>query len=209
MDFDWPLTSEGFMPTHFEFGGDPATLAEESVLNGGVQTSNVPGKRFLASMLLPAGAVRDGVRAGVEGFLDRLNGQEHSVRFWHFQRYGNGGWGHPRGTINQTGVTIKTTVAQFGISLTLQGCGNAKTLEAGDLLSVNGQLIMCPVLATSSAGGDLVVPVSGGLRAAALAGAEVTLVRPTARFMLASPQWRSGYAPGRAEDLAIDWIERF
>jgi hypothetical protein len=209
MVYDWPIGVEGFTPTQFEFGGNPATLAEESVLNGGVQTSNVPGKRWTLAMTLPNGAVKDGVRAAVEGFLDRLNGQEHSVNFWHLQRYGVGGWGYPKGSINQAGVTVKTNAAQFALSLTLTGCGAGGVFEAGDLFSVNGQLIMCPVRTVADGSGDLVVPVSGGLRAAALATAAVTLVRPTAKFMLASPQWRSGYAPGRAEDLALDWIERF
>ena len=205
--YDWPMLP-GFVPDRFEFGANPATLAEVSILSGAVQTSGVPGKRWLVSMTLPA-AGTDGVRAAVEGFLDRLNGQEHSVSMWHLTRRGLGGWGYPMGTLNQTGVTVKTNAAQFANSLVLTGCGNALTLEAGDLFSVNGQLIMNPVLLTSTAGGDITVPVSGGLRAAAAAAAAVTLIRPTAKFMLAEPKWRSGYVPGAAQSLALDWIERF
>jgi hypothetical protein len=205
--YAWPLT-DGFVPEHFEFGGDPATLSEESVLNGGIQTSNVPGKRWTLSMVHPP-ALHDGTRAAIEGFLDRLNGQEHSVQFWHMQRKGIGGWGYPRGTINQTGVTVKTNAAQFALAIEITGCGNAKTLAAGDMLSVNGQLIMNPVELISSAGGDLTVPVSGMLRASALAGAAVTLVRPTAKFILSTPKWRSAYKPGCAEPLALDWTERY
>lgn len=206
--YAWPLTTPGFIPSRFEFGGDPSTLAMPSLLSGSVQTSAVPGKRWTASMMLP-NLGRNNNRAQVEAFLDRLNGQEHSVSLWHVQRKGIGGWGYPAGTLNQTGVTVKTTAAQFATSLVITGCGNAKTLEAGDFFSVNGQLLMCPEQLTSTAGGDITVPVTGGLRAAATATTAITLIRPTAKFILKEPQWRSSYVPGSAESLGLDFVERF
>ena len=205
--YTWPLT-EGFMPSRFEFGSDPGTLASQSILSGQIQTSRVPGKRWMASVMLPNSGV-DSIRAAVEGFLDRLNGQEHSVSLWHMRRRGIGGYGYPMGTTNQTGVTVKTTAAQFATSLTITGCGNAKTLEAGDFFSVNGQLLMCPVQLTSTAGGDITVPVTGGLRAAAVATTAITLIRPTANFILSDPKWRSSYVPGLAESVSLDFMERF
>lgn len=206
--YAWPLTTPGFVPSRFEFGGNPATLAVSSLLSGSVQTSAVPGNRWTASMMLP-NLGRNNNRAAVEAFLDRLNGQEHSVSLWHVQRKGIGGWGYPAGTLNQTGVTVKTTAAQFANSLVITGCGNALTLEAGDFFSVNGQLLMCPTQLTSTAGGDITVPVTGGLRSAAAATTPIVLVRPTANFILSEPKWRSSYVPGSAESLGLDFVERF
>lgn len=206
--YAWPLTTAGFTPARFEFGSDSGSLASASILSGQVQTSGVPGKRWKASMLM-SGLGRNNNRAQLEAFLDRLNGQEHGVSLWHVQRKGIGGWGYPAGTLNQTGVTVKTTAAQFANSVTITGCGNTKTLAAGDFFSVNGQLLMCPTALTSTAGGDITVPVTGGLRAAAVATAPITLIRPTANFILAEPNWRSSYLPGSAESLALDFVERF
>jgi hypothetical protein len=198
-----------FRPTSTEFGPLTNTEAVKSPLSGGVVTGEVPGKRWACSTVLPVARGAD--RAKVEGFFDSLNGQAVRVRLWHMGRLaGLHGPGTPVGTINVTGVTVKTNAAQFATSVTITGCGNAKTLEGGDMLAINGQLIMNPVLAAASAGGDLVVPVSGMLRTALTAGMPVTLIKPTAMFIMTNPDWRAAYRPGDiSEEFAIDWEEVF
>jgi len=205
---DYPYVG-AFRPTSVEFGPITSTEAVKSILNGGVVTAEVPGKRWRCSTVLPVARGAD--RAKVEGFYDSLNGQAVRVRLWHMGRLaGLNGPGTPAGTINVTGVTVKTNAAQFATSVTITGCGNAKTLEGGDMLSINGQLIMNPVLATASVGGDLVVPVTGFLRTAVTAGMAVTLIRPTALFIMSNPDWRATFRPGDISDeFAIDWEEVF
>ena len=199
---------EPFLSAHFEFGGVSSTLAVRSVLNGGVQTSEVPGKRWKASMTLPSATLED--RAAVEAFFDSLNGQATRVRIWHMGRLGRQGHGSPMGTINTTGVTVKTDAAQFATQFTIAGCGNATTLEAGDMLAVNGQLLMNPAQAVANAGGDMVVKATGGLRQALTAGMAVTLIKPTALFILSNPDWRASYTNGAySTEFAIDFEEVF
>lgn len=207
MIFDWPF-KQGFIPEQMNWGGESRTLASESVISGSVQTSGVPGKKWQVGLNLPASSYNDrSIRMEVEGFIDRLNGREHRVRLWHMGRKGIGGYGYPQGTINQTGVTISTTSAQFATSISFTGCGANKTLKAGDMFSVNGQLILNPSNITADGAGVMAIPLISRLRVAASAGQAVTLVRPTALFILNANTWTSGYALGANQGMGIDFVE--
>lgn len=204
---DYPYAGP-FRPMDTQFGPLNKTMAVESTLSGGVQTSEAPGKRWAVNMVLPLGTSLD--RARTDGFFDSLNGQAVRVRLWHMGRNGLNGPGTPAGTIDTAGVTVKTNAAQFASAVILTGCGNGLTLEGGDMLAINGQLIMNPALAIASAGGDITVPVSGRVRNALIAGMPVTLIRPTALFILAEPDWRSAFrAGGISSEFAVDWKEVF
>lgn len=204
--FDWPLTA-GFLPEQFSLDPEDRTLASESILNGAVQTSGTPGKRFKCHMMLPSALPAD--RADVEGFLAGLNGREHRVRLWHFTRPGIGGFGYPMGTINQTGVTVITGAAQFATTLTLTGCGAGKTLKRGDFFSVNGQLLLNPATVTADGSGVMVLPAISRLRAAASAGQPVTLVRPFSTFVMDSNSYVSSHVPGANQPIGLDFTEVF
>ena len=208
MAVDFPFTTPGFCPSQFQWGGMPATLAVASVLNNGTQTQGVPGKRFTASMVLPA-TTNPAVRAAVEAFFDSLNGQAVRVNIYHFGRIGLNGRGTPMGTINTSGVQVNANTAQFATSIVLKGCGNLKTLEPGDMVKIGSQVFMAPSLCTSNGSGLMTVPVTGGLRAAAAVNAAVTLLQPKAQFILASPDWRATYNPGVSPEFGVDWIEAF
>lgn len=207
--YAWPF-KKIFLPEQMNWGAESRTLSSESILSGSVQTSGTPGKRWKVGINLPASSynVRTN-RMEVEGFLDRLNGKEHRVSLWHMGRKGIGGYGYPAGNINQTGVTVSTSAAQFATALTLTGCGAGKTLLAGDMFSVNGQLHMNPATAVADGAGVMVLPVISRLRAAASAGQSVTLVRPTAVFVLDSNSWTSGFGLGANQTLGLDFTEVF
>ena len=207
MIYEYPWI-QPFIPDNIEFGPMNNTTVVQSVLNAGVQTSETPGKRWACSLVLPATTTND--RASVEGFFDRLNGQAHRLRLWHMGRFGLNGNGSPMGTINTAGVTVKTAAAQFASSFTITGCGAARTLMGGDMLSVNGQLLMMPVTGASDALGDMLIPVSGLLRNALTVGMVVTLIKPTALFILSQPDWRTTHKSGRySPELAFDFQEVF
>lgn len=207
MIFIYPF-KKPFLPDQVQFGASPNTAMVESVLNGGVQTSETPGKRWQVSLTLPD--AKGPARAEVEGFFDALNGQANRVRLWHMGRVGLGGHGTPIGNINTTGVTVKTATAQFATSFTLTGCGAGKALAAGDMFAVGGQLLMNVSNVVANGAGEIVVPATGGLRSAITAGQAITLIRPTALFVLATPDWRSTYYEGnRSSSFAIDFKEVF
>lgn len=208
MIFDWPF-KQGFIPEQMNWGAESRTLSSESIISGAIQTSGTPGKRWQVGMNLPASSYNNRlIRSEVEGFLDKLGGKEHRVRLWHMGRKGANGFGYPRGTINQSGVTA-VAANQFATSISFANCGAYTTFEAGDMFSVNGQLIMNPEKATASAGGVIVLPLITRLRASITTGQPVTVVRPTATFVLAANSWTSGYALGANQGLGVDFVEVF
>ncbi len=207
--YAWPF-KKPFVPEQMNWGAESRSLSSESILSGSIQTSGTPGKRWKVSMNLPPASykVRSN-RMEIEGFLDRLNGKEHRVSLWHMGRKGIGGYGYPVGNINQSGVTVGANAAQFASTLTLAGCGANAVLAAGDFFSVGGHLIMNPATVQANGAGVMVLPVITRLRAAQSAGQPVTLVRPTATFVMDSNSWTSGYAIGANQTMGIDLSEVF
>lgn len=209
MAIDYPFFAPGFCPKQFQPGADPQTLVVRSVLNQSIQTQGMPGKLWMFGMVLPATTDMQ-KRAAVEAWFDGLNGQATRVNIWHFGRRGGplgNKRGYPMGSINTTGVQVNTNAAQFAQVVTLKGAGAGATLLPGDMLSINGQLIMNPALATANGSGIITVAITGGLRVAAVTNDAVTLIRPTAQCVLADPKWRSSYDPGVSTEFGIDWVE--
>jgi hypothetical protein len=195
--YAWP-TTYAFLPSQADMWLENTDMVERSVLGGGQQTTGQPGAHWRVALSFPE--ERSDRRQELLGFLRKLNGKEHRVSLWDLRKFGVAdAQGLPAGTINTTGVAIKTTVAQFGISVVFKGCGNTKTLLPGDMFAINGQLIENCELATSDAGGDMTVLIPSRLRAQAAADAAVTLIKPTALFVVADvfhgPRTKAMYEP--------------
>lgn len=181
--YAWPATSP-FHPEMVDMWLENVDVTERSMLGGGQQTTGWPGAHWRLALSFPVDLPAD--RQVLLGFLRKLNGKEHRTSIWDMRKYGlANAHGYPAGTISTTGVAVKTTVAQFGTSAILKGCGAGGTLLAGDMFSINGQLIENCELATADGAGDMTVLVPQRLRAQAAADAVVTLVRPTALFVVA------------------------
>ncbi len=204
--YAWP-TTRAFMPLQADLWLLNTDVVERSVLGGGQQTSGQPGAHWQMALSFPED--RSDRRQELLGFLRKLNGKEHRVSLWDMRKFGLAdAAGYPAGTIATTGVQVKTTVAQFGIALVLKGCGASATLLPGDMFAVNGQLIENCELATADGLGDMTVLVPSRLRAQAAANAAVTLIRPTALFVLAdsfhAPRTKAMY-----ESFTVEFEEVF
>ena len=204
--YAWPST-RAFLPSQADMWLENVDLVERSLLGGGQQTAGQPGAHWRAALSFDAD--QSTRRQELLGFLRRLNGKEHRTSLWDLRKFGvANAQGVPAGSINTAGVTVKTTVAQFAVTVVLAGCGATRTLLPGDMLSINGQLIEACELATSDALGDMTVLVPQRLRAQALAAAPVTLVRPTALFVLSDvfhgPRSRAMY-----ESFVVEFEEVF
>ena len=83
------------------------------------------------------------------------------------------------------------------------------TLKAGDMIGAGGQLVQ--VVADATAGADAVITASirPALRAQVAAGSAVLWDKPTATFILTSPEVRVGYRPALGEEIALDFMEVF
>lgn len=202
--YTWP-TREGFFPKQVDFWMERNDLVTRSVLSGGQQTSGVPGGFWRAALMFPLD--KSPVRQDLLGFLRGLNGKEHRIALWDLRKFSAAGvQGSPAGTINTAGVTLNATAGQWATSVQLVGCGNTTTLLPGDMLGINGQLIENPELATASAGGLMTVRVPQRLRQTAVAGAPVTLVKPTALFVLSEP-FHGPRSAKNYDEFAIDLEE--
>lgn len=203
---DWPYT-QPFLTTQSDMWLEDVNVTERSSQGGGQQTTARPGAHWRYSMTMP----RDNAerRQVLLGFLRSLNGKENGVRLWDMRKFGlNNAHGSPAGSINTVGVTVRVTANQFANEVSLQGCGVGKTLLQGDMLSINGQLIENCFAPVGDINGNLTVIVPQRLRATAVAGTPVTLVRPTAVFVLADvvhgPRSSALY-----EEMMIEWEEVF
>jgi hypothetical protein len=202
--YAWP-SGDAFRPQRMEWGQVHNQRASVSALSGYTQTLSLPGMRWLVRMDFPVQL--PALRAQLEAFLTKLSGMEHRVSLWDF---GHGArTGVPMGTINRTGVTVSGTAAQFATSMNLTGAGGSNTLLAGDKFSVNGQLLTVVDDATAAAGNITGLNFRPMLRAAAVGGSSVTLVKPTALFVLNATELVFGRAPVVGEPLSCEFIEVF
>lgn len=182
-------------------------ITTRSVLGGGQQTSGVPGAHWLASLTFAPDQSAN--RHTLIGFLRKLNGKEHRIALWDVRKFSAAGvQGSPAGTINTSGVTVSVAAAQFASTVTLAGCGAGATLLAGDMLGIGGQLIENPETATANGSGVMTVQVPQRLRQAAAAAAAVTLIKPTALFVLSEP-FRAPRSRAWYEEFAIELEEVF
>lgn len=204
--YAWPARA-GFFPQSLDMWMLDNDIITRSVLGGGQQTGGVPGGHWRAAFMFSKD--NSDRRQDLLGFLRGLNGKEHRVALYDMRKFSAAGvQGSPGGTINTSGVTLNATAGQWATSVQLAGCGNATTLKPGDMLSINGQLIENPELATASAGGLMTVRVPHRLRRTAVAATPVTLVKPTALFVLAEPFHGPRIKPWY-EDFAVEFEEVF
>jgi hypothetical protein len=204
--YAWPSTRP-FVPQQADLWLMNTDIVERSLLGGGQQTSGQPGAHWQMAMMFPED--RSVNRQLLLGFLRKLNGKEHRVSLWDMRKFGvAGAQGVPAGTIATTGVAVKTTVAQFGISVVFKNCGAGATLLAGDMFSINGQLIENCELATADGSGDMPVLIPSRLRAQAAADAAVTLIKPTALFVM-SDVFHAPRSSAMYEPFTIEFEEVF
>lgn len=205
--YTWPSASDSaFLPSTMEPIVSANNRASVSPLSGYVQTTGMPGSKW--GWALGFGPQAYSERQRVEAFLAGLNGMEHRAAIYDMGRP------LPLGTINTSGVTA-SAASQFATTLVLNGCGNTKTLKAGDWFSVvtaaGVQLLMNLADATSNAGGVMTVTeFRHKLRGAVSGGAAVVLDKPTGIFVLTSNITRGARNPGlQAAPFTVEFMEAF
>jgi hypothetical protein len=199
-------TLSNAVPADFEFGLMSVTQTFRSPLSGAVQTLELPGARWYTRFRFPplraTAAVND---AGLlAAFLVKLRGQARRAALWNFKRP------VPLGTIQTSGVTLASGVAAEATTASFSGCGAAKTLLAGDLFSIGGELKMATADFTADGSGEMAgITFEPPMRSAVAGGEAVTLDKPTALFILDNPQvtWRS--SPGDVNDFELSFTEVF
>lgn len=198
--YNYPA-GNAYLPGRISLRPENNNQVSVSPLNGFAQTSSLPGARWGWSIEWSNARAAD--RPLLEGMLIQLSGREHRLRLYDFKRQ------QPLGTINTSGVTA-SAAAQFANTITLNGCGAGATLLAGDWFAVGGQLLMCVVSATANGSGVMTVEFRHLLRAAVAGGAAVTLIRPTALYILTQSSLDFPRVGGNAEPpVSADFVEVF
>ena len=167
-------TTVGF--SSVEFGLENNNQVFESPLSNSIQVSELTGARWYATFNLPPMKKENSLE--YIGFLQRLQGRVHSF-FGYDANHRS-----PSGTI--AGSTLLVDGAsQTGTSLTLDGAQASTTvLKAGDFFSVNSELKMVTVDATSDGAGDVTVNFVPSLRSSPSDDAVITTTNPVCTMKL-------------------------
>ena len=167
-------TTVGF--SSVEFGLENNNQVFESPLSNSIQVSELTGARWYATFNLPPMKKENSLE--YIGFLQRLQGRVHSF-FGYDANHRS-----PSGTI--AGSTLLVNGAsQTGTSLILDGAQASTTvLKAGDFFSVNNELKMVTVDATSDSSGDVTVNFVPSLRSSPSDDAVITTTNPVCTMKL-------------------------
>lgn len=195
---NWPTTI-AFVPATFEIGLRSNVLLSTSPLNGAIQTLEIPGARWVVSMKLDAAYLDD--QAAREALLTQIAGQANRVALWHFARP------VPRGTMRGS-PTLSATAAAGATSLAITTTAAATAL-AGDMFSVGGQFVQCVTDTAADGAGAMSMSIRPALRAQVASATAVVWDKPTATFILTSPEVRVGYRPALGDEIALDFMEVF
>lgn len=197
-DVAWPVGAVGF-PAVFEIGLRSNVQIAVSSYNGSIQTSEIPGSRWVVKVSMPVNTDATNYQPIWDAIAASARGQANRLVLGHMKRP------EPRGTMR--GLPTSGGAAQGALSMVVNGTG---TLLAGDMIGVTttsgSQLLM--VTADATGGGTVVF--SPPLKAAVTAGSSVVWNYPTARFIVMSQEIMVSYGPsGENPGVVLDLMEVF
>jgi hypothetical protein len=189
----------GLTPSNQTFELVQNTRIFQSPITNAVQT--VARKGAFWKTTATFNNLRDEDKGKVQGFLSKLNGQEHRFEFadYGYSRQGAApsgdslvvnGASQTGSTLNAGGATINTT----------------DYLKAGDYIEVNNRLHIVTEDCNSSAGGAVTISIAPPLRSSPADGAAIEYVSPKTVMMLTSePRWTT--QPGLVASFTIEAVE--
>lgn len=193
-----------------------------------VQTLDLLGERWFVSMDTTLGT--EDLDAGErEAFFDRLRGPVNRIALWNLARpvpLGTFGAGQNINVVNGSlqpvtvvnaalqvvnvvgGTAVTTGAAVKGANTITVTHIAGRTLRAGDMLGINGQLVRVLANVTFS-GASATVEFAPRLRADVPSNTVIVYDRPTAVFMLMSNSVPVVHRPGMYEGSSFDLIETY
>ena len=222
--YTWP----GWKVNRFEMRVIPNTRSFTGPYTPNVQTLDFFGERWsIRAAIVPT---NDPIQtAEREAFWDRLKGMANTVALWHLKIKAPQGTMRDGATIGITNTagqalnlvntsgqalglisgtpTLGAAVAQFANTCTLR-CAPGKTLRAGDMVGIAGQLVRIMADATADGSGNLAIEFQPRARAAWPIYSAVVWNAPTANFMLkAGDGVPTSWVPGAADGADVEFIE--
>lgn len=172
------------------------TAAFRSPLSGAIQTVDRGGETI--RMVMNFVNLYGDDKAELQGFLVKLNGQQHRFTAHdpsHIQRGSLGG------------SPVVSGGGQTGTSINLSGAsGSNPWIRTGDHFSIDGHLKIATADANQS-GGSVTVTFGPRILVAPSGGASVTVTDPHGTFMLASPATGWNNALNDLGNFTVDCIE--
>lgn len=191
-------TDVGLTPSNQTFELVQNTRVFQSPITNAVQT--VARKGAFWKTAATFNNLRDEDKGKIQGFLSKLNGQEHRFEF--------ADYGYSRQGAAPLGDTLLVNGAsQTGSTLNADGASvnTAGYLKAGDYIEVNNRLHIVTQDCTSSAGA-VTIPIAPPLRSSPADGAAIEYVSPKTVMMLTSePRWTT--QPGLVASFTIEAVE--
>ena len=192
-------TTVGF--SSVEFGLLNNNQVFESPLSKHIQVAELTGARWYGTFNLPPMKKENSLE--YIGFLQRLQGRVHSF-FGYDANHRS-----PSGTI--AGSTLLVNGAsQTGTSLLLDGAqASTKVLKAGDFFSVNSELKMVTVDATSDSAGDVTVNFVPSLRSSPSDNAVITTTNPVCAMKLTGDSTSYNINNSNIYGISFSGVEAF
>jgi hypothetical protein len=222
--FTWP----GFEIQWFEMSVKPNFRVYANAFNASAQAIDLTGERWQVSLATAPGASSAASGGALEAFIDQLLGPVNRVSLWNLARP------VPRGTLRDgaainvvngsaaavsvvngsaaavsvvSGTPVVAAALSVGASSATLRTFSGRTVEAGDMLGIGGQLVRAKTTVTADGSGNLAIEFLPRLRAAVAAFTVVVWNRPTATFMLKGDGVPITWRPGFYEGTSADFIE--
>jgi hypothetical protein len=185
----WPPGRE-FTPARMSWGAISSRSAWAAVYTGQTQRLTHLADRLRVSLELPpALEPQAGAR---EAYFMAASAAGNWIRLGHFLRP------VPLGTLRGA-PTVAVAAAAGARQITVNTTAGA-TLQAGDVLGFNGQLIQCGYGgAVADGGGTMLMPLVLPLRRALAATSALVWSAPTGAFQILSLDPTFAYSPGRVQ----------
>ena len=173
------------------------TVQHRSWLSNFVQTQSFGGEYWAATLYFRL-TLAD--RNALTGWFAKMNGSEHRVTLPVYKLSQRGAFG---------GTPVVSGASQSGTQLTVSGCSNNITnwIRAGDYFTVNSELKMATIDASSDGSGNITLDFRPRLRASPANSASITTTAPTGRFLIVSPDLEWSLSPDDVSETSIQFIE--
>ena len=192
---DWGVSS-------FELRVVPNLRTFTSPYGTGQQTLDLLGERW--RLRLQVAATNKSIEgAAREAFIDRLKGQSHTFAIWHLRLPA------PQGTLRSDGGAPVLDAAVAPLSnVAVIRTQAGRTVRAGDMLGLAGQLVRVMADATANGAGLLAIEFQPRARTAWGAGSAVQWDKPTANFMIMTADGApTTWTAAAADAMALDAVE--
>lgn len=185
-------------PSSHTWGLESTTGAFVSPYNGSAQTFDRGGERWRVT--LGFSGLNNDLRAEMQAFLSRLNGQQHRFTLQNHANPARGAFG---------GAPLVSGGAQTGTSLDIDGANNSVTnwIRAGDFFSVNGALKQCVADANSNGSGQVTIELIPRIQTSPSDNDPIVTSAATGTFMLAENSVGWTNLPGGFSELTFSAVE--